>query len=233
VTAPPTLDAEARRLFLRYAEEVVEALGFCPWARDARLAGRVRIEVLMEADVEHTARVVDAVERDTAHDIGILLFPTIVLDRVAFRRFAADVRDRCAATAANDDARVAIADFHPNAEADLASPERLVAFVRRSPDPLLQLVRERALASVRKVADVGTRFLDLEALSDAPTKSSVPAESVSERVARANLRTVERLGVADVRARIEAIHADRDRSYARLGLSPAPWALPSGNLRTT
>lgn len=233
MAAPSTLDAEARRLFLRYAEEVVEALGLCPWAREARLAGRVRIEVRADADVEHTSAAVEAIERDEAVDVGILIFPALALDRVAFRHFAAEVRERYAATATADDARMALADFHPSAEADLASPERLVSFLRRSPDPLLQLVRERVLASVRKASDVGTRFLDPDALTLAAVNGAAPVEPVSERIARANLRTVERLGVADVRARIEAIHTDRDRTYAALGLAPPPWAPPSGSLRTT
>lgn len=232
MAARSTLDSEARRLFLRYAEEVVEAHGFCPWARDVRLAGRLRIEVLGDADVAHTAAVVEAIEHDEARDIGILIFPALGLDRIAFRRWAAAVRERYAARAATDDARMAIADFHPSAEPDLESPERLIAFLRRSPDPLLQLVRERALASVRKAADVGTRFLDVETL-DPLAGHATSTESVSERVARANLRTVERLGVAQLRARIEDIHADRDRSYAALGIPPAPWSPSRGNLHTT
>lgn len=229
------LEAEARRLFLRYAREVVEALGFCPWAEEARLAGRVRIEVVRgeRSDVAHAVDLVIAIERDDAIDVGILIFPELVLDRVDFQHHAAAVREAYAARATSSDARMAIADFHPDASPDLGSAERLVSFVRRTPDPVLQLVRERALASVRMTPDVGTRFVDPSSLGASARSLAPPPEPVSTRVARANLRTVERLGVDHVRASLDEILADREASYAALGLPPAPWRLTRAGLRTT
>lgn len=229
------LGAEARRLFLRYAQEIVEELGFCPWAAEARLAGRVRIEVVTSAaaDIAHAVELVMSIERDEAREIGILIFPALALDRIDFQHFAAAVREAYAKRGSQGDVRLAIADFHPNAAPDLGSAERLVSFVRRTPDPVLQLVRERALASVRLAPDVGTRFLDPATLADGSKGVPVPAEPVSARIARANLRTVERLGVDRVRALLDDILQDRQRSYASLGLAPPPWARVPADLHTT
>lgn len=224
---PERLETEARRLFLRYAEEIVERFGLCPWATAARVGGRIRIEVVRgEAPsvTEALARV-DVVERKADVDVGILVFPELALDRVPFQHFAAALREADAARKPRGETVVAMADFHPNAEPDLGSPDRLVAFVRRTPDPVIQLVRRGALASARLTEDAGTRFVEPAAYfahaGDAATHA--PPEPVSDRVARANLRTVERVGADTVRSVMDDIARDRDRSYAALGLAAPAW----------
>ncbi len=229
------IEAEAERLFLRYAEEIVERLGMCPWAAATRSAGRLRLEVVrgVAADLDRALACVDAVESDAEADVGVLIFPEVDLDRIPFQRFAAALRQADADRRPLGTTVVAMADFHPNAEPDLGSSERLVAFLRRTPDPVIQLVRRSALAAVRMTADTGTRFVDTAALLARGLESiAAPVEPVGERVARANLRTVESLGVEAVRAVLDDILEDRNRSYRALGLTLPTWREAGVRLHT-
>ncbi len=217
------LRREAVRVHARYAGEVIEALNFCPFAAAARAAGRVQTRVLFgpEPSLDETLHEMDSLEHDESAEIGFLVYPELELTRVGFQHFAARVRERDEARRGRGATPFAVADFHPDAEPDMAAPEKLVAFIRRSPDPLLQLLRRTALASVRG-PDQGTRFVDPAQLLD-PDFAPAAAEPLHERIARANHRTVQRLGIAHVRAALDDILADRDRSYARLGLEPPPF----------
>jgi hypothetical protein len=215
------LRAEALRIHARYSVELVEGLGFCPWARAAREQGQVTTRVLLEQESAPSQVVeqVRALERDARCEIGLLVFPQLVLGRIAFQHFAAEVRARYDAGAG--DGRFAIADFHPDAAPKLESPAELVPFIRRSPDPTLQLVRLRAIAQVRLNDEQGTRFVDPSAWSFEHGRPPTPP--LHERLASANLRQVEALGVEHVLALFTAIERDRDTSYARLGLPKPPW----------
>lgn len=216
------LRAEALRIHARYSVELVEGLGFCPWARAAREQGQVTTRVLLEHE-SAPAQVVEqvrALERDTRCEIGLLVFPQLLLGRIAFQHFAAEVRAQYDAGAG--DTRFAIADFHPDAAPKLDSPAALVPFIRRSPDPTLQLVRLRAIAQVRLNDEQGTRFVDPSAWSVEHARRA-PAPPLHERLASANLRQVEALGLEHVLALFTAIERDRDTSYARLGLPAPPW----------
>jgi hypothetical protein len=220
------LEREALRVYGRYATEVVEALGFCPWAQRAREEGRVRPQVLT-VDAPEPDAVLDALaglETSPQVEIGLLIFPRLPLDRRAFARFVAELREADTARHGGGRPPFALADFHPQVDADTRSPERLVPFIRRSPDPTVQAVRHSALSSVRLSEDSGTRFVDPARLLDGPLDAlQLPGEPLSRRVARANLRTVESMGVAEVRALTDAIIEDRDQSYGRLGLEPPPF----------
>lgn len=218
------LRTEVLRVHLRYALEVVEALGFCPWAAAARTAGRVQTRVVFghEPDLAQTLHEVEILEYDESADIGLIVFPELVLDRVAFQHFGARVREQNEQRNGRGRARFAIADFHPDAAPDLASAERLVAFIRRSPDPTLQLLRRSTLDAVRRGEQPGTRFVDPAQLAEADLGRL--REPIHERLARANLLTVQRLGVERVAAVLDDIQRDRDRSYARLGAALPPWS---------
>lgn len=233
------LRAEARRIHARYVIEVVEALGFCPWARGAREHDTVCTRILLDGESDLDA-VIDAVvglELDARCEIGLLVFPQLELGRIAFQHFAAAVRAGYEPRAGQS--RFALADFHPDAAPNLSSAAELVPFVRRSPDPTLQLVRLSAIAAVRRGEQQGTRFLDASALATLLETNSEPGAlspsppPLHERLAAANLRAVQELGVERVLATLIDIERDRDRSYAQLGLAPPPWRRPqneSGNM---
>lgn len=217
---------EALRVYHRYALEVVEALGFCPWAAQARAQGRVRPLVILDSAPEpaQVAATAAQVSGDENTDIGLLLFPLFNVDRPQFQRFTAEVRRHDEAAHGRGQTPMAMADFHPQAAPNLQSAERLVPFIRRSPDPTIQLVRHRALMQVRMTENQGTSFVDPQQLATAALDqlgSSV--EPLHNRIARANLRTVQEWGVTEVSRIVEAIHQDRHESYARLGLPVACW----------
>jgi hypothetical protein len=221
----PLLEAEALRVYDRYAREVVEALGFCPWAEGARQAGQVRTRVVPGSapDLAQVLTHMDAIEGDSQALIGLLLFPELALGRIDFQRFAAQVRQADADRKPRGGTVLAMADFHPDANADFGSPERLVPFIRRTPDPTLQLVRRSILAEVRMTEGSGTSFVDPTALGASLSPVPQRPEPLAARVARSNLKTVESRGLDEVRALLESIHDDRHASYARLGLPPAVW----------
>ena len=211
----PRFAHEARRVHERYMVEVVEAFGLCPWARDARIHGRVHLHVtfLTTPDPMQLAAEVDACMQSDATEIGMLLCPLLALTPRQWRHVSADVR--AAQQQLNMNLRVAIADFHPNAAADLTTADRLVPFLRRSPDLMLQIVRTDVLTRVRRSQEQGTSFVDASLLSALSLDQlAIPAPSLTERVAQSNLRTIQRAGVTQLEAILEDIQTDRKRAYA-------------------
>jgi hypothetical protein len=217
------LVAEALRVYRRYAIEIVEAFGLCPWAARAREAGRVAERVLLQRDTS-TAAALDCVfelAESESVDIGLLIFPRLTLDPLAFEHFTASVRERDAERHPLGAIPFAMAAFHPGAEADLSDAERLIPFLRRTPDPTIQLVKRSVLEKVRGKSSQGTGFVDPEALDQLEALACVAEEheeqSLRERIARANHRTVLQTGLANLRARLDDIRQDRTLAYARLG----------------
>jgi hypothetical protein len=210
-------ESEALRLYRRYQIEIVESLGLCPWATRARTDGRMRERVLSQTrtTLRPSLEAIDALDADDEVEVAVFLYPRLPLDLHDFRRFAGRVR---AADARRHDLGAApfvIAVFHPDAEIDDANAERLVPFLRRTPDPTLQLVRTSVLERVRSGAPQGTQLVvDLDALERFSTREDeLP---MHERIARANFETVARVGIDDVARRLDDVRADRVRSYAAL-----------------
>ena len=224
----PELERQALRVYGRFAVEIVEGYGFCPWAEEAREKGQVRRQVVLGDDppvdtvIDHVVAMAD----DASLAIMLLIFPQLPLDRGPFARWAGRVREGYAERVGRGNGVVAMADFHPNASADMGAPERLVPFVRRSPDPTIQVVRMAALEAVRMSDSQGTAFMDPDDIDLAAIAAAQQQPAVAplhQRVARANLKTVEREGLEAVEARLRDIHDDRRRSYAALGVAPPPW----------
>jgi hypothetical protein len=193
---------EARRLLDRYLIEVVEAFDLCPWAASARRRGEIRVEVVAEADA---ASAVARIAADAFAAIGMVVFAASPLAPAALRQ----LRDRLVNPA------VALADFHPDAPLDLMSAARLVPFLRRSPDPMLQVVPHRVLDAVKRVPPAPARAAQAAMLAG-QVASSTP---VSEQVALHNLATV-RTDPAAIAAVLDDIRRDRDAAYARLAGAP-------------
>jgi hypothetical protein len=211
------LEAEAIRVYQRYATEIVEPLGLCPWARRARLDGHVTHRVVLDTapGPKDVLAHVDAVARDPEIHVGLLLFPRIALDAREFRRFASSLRQADAARHSPGETPLFMADFHPFAPLDPGSAARLVAFIRRTPDPTIQLVRSDILDAVRKNDQGGTVFMAAESLvhGEWPVQPSVP---LHQRIAEANLETLQQYGFEQMSAQLDEIRRDRDQSYARL-----------------
>jgi hypothetical protein len=200
--APTGLEAEALRLNTRYVNEVVLAWNLCPWAEKAFTSGQVRQRVLLaEAPApEDVLPFLDECAAAPDVAIGLLIFPRLLMRAPAFDAFAE--RARRADHARRPDAATSppapaflIAAFHPEAPTTFETPPQLVSFVRRTPDPTLQLVRAQVL---RRATGEGPR--------------------VSDDVTRRNFETVSARGAAALDAVLRELRRDRDESYARLGV---------------
>ncbi len=212
---------QATRLHDRYVTEVVEHFGLCPWATRARVQGRLRVEVCLETDTRSVTSALEGLDRwlaDGGMEVGFLLYPRLPVDRPTFDRFVGAIRTADSARHPLGSAPFAMVGFHPQAEPVLADAERIIPFLRRTPDPCVQVVRTEVLEKVRGSVPEGTQFVDVEHIERAATKK--PEPSVRERVGLFNLDTVRKVGVAEVAARMDAIGRDRDATYARLRGDP-------------
>jgi hypothetical protein len=209
---------EAKRLHGRYLVEVVEHYGLCPWAVKARTTGRLRTTVLLQTDetsVQPSLEAMDPWVGDAAMEVGFLLYPRLELDRAAFESFTAAVRTAEIARYPLGSAPFAMVAFHPEGRAELADAERLIPFLRRTPDPCIQVVRAEVLDRVRGGTPEGTQFFDSSVI-DVLATGGPPEPTVRERVSRTNLATVRSVGVDDVRATLDALRRDRDETYREL-----------------
>ena len=215
------LEVETRRLNERYVIEIVERFGLCPWADRARREGRVATLVVDQTDpnlFDPTLAAMHALAPRTACDVALLIYPEIGLNRLDFEHFARQLRALDAARHAPGQIPFALAAFHPDAAPVLANPDRLVPFLRRTPDPTLQLVRESTLSRLR--GDVhGTSFFGPAVFARNATSQPAPEPDVRERIARANFDTVSRVGVETLEAVFDDILRDRDETRARLSQS--------------
>ncbi len=187
-----TLAAEALRVNARYVEEVVIGWNLCPWAARAWHDGQVVRRVFdATAPVAATDDVVAfagelAANPDAA--IGLAIFPRAGVTVGAWESFAERVRRGVRG--------FLLAAFHPdygdagNSPVDAA---RLVAHIRRTPDPTLQLVRASLLDALAR-----------------------DGRDLSADIARDNHHTVTTRGPAALDALLADIRHDRDAAYARL-----------------
>jgi hypothetical protein len=200
--------------------EVVERFGLCPWARAARESGEVLLRVVFSDNPDDFDESLDALRElsraDEAPDIALFIYPLLDLDRLAFEDYTRRLRGRAEHGSPKLDA-YAMAAFHPCAEPDLSHPDRLVPYVRRSPDPTLQLVKNSALSGIKGLAS-GTAFVDVSTLSvDAFKALAAPASKpLRERIAEQNLLTVAEVGPTVIDAVLADISSDRERAHAGL-----------------
>ncbi len=207
---------EARRVHRRYLLEIVEGCGLCPWAERARVDGRVRERVFLDDDPEEIAPSLDALAElvvDASAEVAFFVYPRLALDRRGFERFVASLREADAKRHALGDIPYVLAAFHPDAQPDTAQAERLVPFLRRTPDPTIQLLRAASLERVRGGAPQGTQFVDSSSIEMLWEEAVIP---LRERIARANLVTATRMGIDVLAARLDDIRRDRDAAYAAL-----------------
>jgi hypothetical protein len=213
---------EALRVYRRYMLEVVEGFTLCPWAAAARRDGHVVETVILaenQADPQQSLRLLDSLAGQAETDIALFIYPDLELDRLGFESFVRTLRERDAARHEVGTIPFAMAAFHPEARPDLKEPERLIPFLRRTPDPTIQVVRCAALDRVRGNSQEGTSFFDLHSLGTLPLPQKEPV-SLRQRIAQANLDTALEVGVDTLEALFQDIRRDRDESYARIRRAP-------------
>ena len=159
MSAESPLIAETLRLNARYVEEVVIGWGLCPWAaqawRDGAVARRVLLDPASEravAQAPETGGVlafVDEIASNPEISIGLAIFPRATLTEAAWGTFAERVRRADRARRAPDAAApFLLAAFHPGSGASASAASNagaLISSIRRTPDPMLQLVRASLL----------------------------------------------------------------------------------------
>lgn len=192
-------DTAVRRLLDRYLVEVVERYGLCPWAAGARQAGEVDVRVLwgQPAPAAWSTAARELLARAPVR-VAIVVAPE-------WRGALDAMRD--AVTSALPD--VGVAAFHPDAPLDLATPARLVSFLRRSPDPMLQVVPLAVLSALRGEAGEPGLAHQAAMLGGHARPRKAP---IADRVAAINFETVVRDRAA-IEATLADIAADRARSY--------------------
>ncbi len=208
------LAEEAVRLYRRYAVEVVEALGFCPYAERARLDGRTRELVVAEAEPSdaEVLEAVEAVASEASIEIGLVLLPRSDIEPLELGRWVERLR-KAHASRHGGAPVLALEGFHPHARADTSHPDRLTPFVRRTPDPTIQLTRLSVLDRVRRGTVQGTAFFDPSSIDVAALLAAPAPRALHERIAERNLETVVRLGAEPVARIMDAITHDRDATY--------------------
>jgi hypothetical protein len=198
---------EVRRVLERYLVEIVEAYDLCPWARTSRTNGELAVEILWGTPTFQMW--VDAANRVFAPNtkVAMLVAPELAITRSELH----DVRDQVA----REVGTLGIAEFHPDAAYDGKTPARLVPFLRRAPDPLLQCVPLALLDQVRGPPLTVDRSVQIAMLVKEGGLHAVKPD-IASRIASANHARVER---AEVEAKLAAIAEDRAASYARVGIS--------------
>lgn len=186
----------------RYLEEVVVGFGLCPWAEGTLRAGRFRSLVCVEAAPSAVAVLsfLDQCGERSARggvtqvDIGFVTFPRVEMSWGGFDRWVEGLRRAEAARRpAGGRPEFFMATFHPGGPDALADRRDLTAFVRRTPDPTIQLVRADLLDGDK--VGVG--------VSDQIGARSLATLTTGDAASRFN----------DV---VRDIHADRARTYAGL-----------------
>ena len=199
---------EVLRVFERYLVEIVETYDLCPWARSARLGGELAVDVVWGTPSDDTwVAAAHALLAAPQTRVAMVIAPELDVAPAELRA----LRDRIAARLP----AAGVAEFHPAGVLDHATPARLVPFLRRAPDPLLQLVPFAVLDAVRAPQLVADRAQQAQLLvgGGGPAK-----QAVADRIADANHARVTP-SLAELTARLAAISADRAESYARVGVS--------------
>jgi hypothetical protein len=202
--------AEVHRVHRRYAAEIVAANRLCPFLRDVDTGFGAFVAMLDpgEPDVDAAVEAILAAGNPVIH----VVFPLSRPAPSMFERFSGRVGQ--ALKKALQDPPV-MATFHPDLVGDAGDPYRLVALLRRAPDPFVQLIPEG-------MHEGGTVFAPLPSQGDPLPRP--PEEAVDS--AQANFAKLRDGRVEPLLALMADIRADRDRGYApfleAFGLAPVP-----------
>lgn len=163
--------AEALARNDRYLREFVEALAICPYARSCRETGRLYRQVLLHTQPDAAALVGRILELSAPEfadvEVGLLILPRLRLSASDFDRFVRNVQRSYQQQRPPGVSGYFVVAFHPENDMRLDNPDVAVRFMRRSPDPTIQLVRPEAIARLcgerdreilsRNIAETGLR----------------------------------------------------------------------------
>jgi hypothetical protein len=163
---PPEADVQA--VHDRYLREVVEDLGLCPFARRCREQGRVARPLLYAPTSADEAARALATLSAAQPDVEVALLTFVLPEDHPWR----SVDEFEAVVKAVRDAygertpRYYMVGFHPDLRGPqdprrAATPDGLVPWLRRTPDPVIQCIRADLLDRLRREAQVAAdaRFM--------------------------------------------------------------------------
>lgn len=224
---------ETERLCLRYVNEVVLPFQLCPWAAPSLQAGRVQIHVITDifSPASGYLGAADQVRRALGQQIrpevelALIVLPRALLSRLEMDDLLRAVREsrRFGDGAAQEEAgresvpAFALAAFHPGAAPDSSTPERLIPFLRRSPDPMLQAVRSEVLAKIQPGRGAGTAFFDPKTQNLASLARPEPL-SLRAQIAAANFERLQGDGLKRLEEVYQSILLDHAETRRRLNL---------------
>lgn len=193
------LRREARRLHRRYLIEVIERFSVCPWAKAARVEDRMRTHVVTERSSAADALrpVIEDWAGDEGVEVGFVIAPLFEGGREAFASWASTV-------ASLREEVFLSACFHPAPQAGT------IPFLRRTPDPTLQLVRRARLDAIR--AQDPPHYQDIFALDLRALERTGSAKTVAASVLAHNDRLLSE-DRSQLEAILKAIHQDRHTTY--------------------
>lgn len=174
----------------RYLLEFVEPLNICPFARLCRESKKLRREVFAGADPTAEAmaariKALDAFGPDEV-EVALLVLPEVTWESRPFERWVSAVRSEYE-RGRQGPVVYFMVGFHPGLPRDLLNADRAVTFMRRSPDPTVQLIRASVLDHIKETAH------DRRALS--------------RSIAEGGLATVQREGPDKVEAHLASMKA--------------------------
>lgn len=224
------LEREVRRINLRFNREIIEGFSVCPYARVARegKTSLVFVRAEEEPTVEALHEVVDELVQRPEVEVAQVVFPRVTLSASDFLSFSARFGEANAARTPRQRPPFVHAAFHPGLAYGTETPPRLVPFFRRSPDPMVQLVRLSVLDAIHASKPRGTQFFDGDLASMMELLKQKRPESVTDRITRENHERAMEGEMERIQAIHEDIARDRAQAYARAkqeDLSP-PEAVP-------
>jgi hypothetical protein len=141
-------------------------------------------------------------------EVALLIFPDAPANGLEsardFDEFASDLRNRILDAHGGNPPFYCVA-FHPDLPRDLLDAHRAVQFIRRSPDPTVQLVRASVLKAVRGSDDGGTRLVDPGKLTLEELMAISSPLSLADRIAEANLTALQREGPDRIEAQLAGL----------------------------
>lgn len=215
---------ETRRLCQRYIDEIVLPYSLCPWAAPALQNYLVQTLVITEqfpapSDIIRAAaevrRALDEVSDETI-ELVLVVLPRCTFSRLEMDDLLRELRqDGVRRDEREGEMTFALAAFHPDATPDTTTAERFIPYLRRSPDPMIQAVRTSVLRKIDPARGSGTAYFDLKSMSLEALASPAP-EALRSKIARANLETCKRAGLARLEDAFAAILEDRRKVWERL-----------------
>jgi hypothetical protein len=199
------LAREALRLHERYLRELIEHFSVCPWAKPARADGRTRAHVVIEVSCSPGELIPVLAEwaADETVDVAFVIAPRFAGGADAFADWAASIAQ------AHSDVFLT-APFYPSVPDSAGS----IRFLRQTPDPTVQLVRRTSLEEIR--AQDPPHYTDIFDLDLRELEADKAPRDVAASVVAHNEGMIERQGKAEIRAILDDIREDRDRTYAKL-----------------